>query len=158
MKQISFVGFIVTPKGVKIAPDEVWINAGWPEPVSHCNIKVFPSFIYSYRRFISSFSCITKLMTDMLKGGNYSNSLWPFLFTPTIILSFAELCNSFTKTSVLADFDPARPICLGTDHYYFAIAGIISQQPENTCNGAEDSTRVQIPSSYSHWHPGAFCS
>jgi hypothetical protein len=67
-------------------------------------------------------------MIDMLKERKKGNFLGPFLPTPAMKQSFAELRDSFTKAPVLAHFDPAKPICLETNASGFAIAGIILQQ------------------------------
>ncbi len=66
MLRISFVGFIITQEGVEMESDRVQTIAKWLEPASHRNIQVFLSFANFYRRFISSFLCIAKSMTDML--------------------------------------------------------------------------------------------
>jgi hypothetical protein len=115
MQRISFVGFIVTPEGVKIDPDRVRTIAKWPEPASHRDIQVFLSFANFYRRYISSFSHLAKSIIVLLKARSNGHFLGPFLPTPAIKRSFMELCNTFTKVPVLANFDPARPICLETD-------------------------------------------
>jgi hypothetical protein len=72
-----------------------------------------------------------------------------------MIWSFAELRNTFTKATVLAHIDPARPNHLETDASGFAIAGIISQQQDDACDA---SASVQGPSGKGHRHPVAFWS
>jgi hypothetical protein len=67
MQWIRFVEFIVTPRGVEMELDRVCKISVWPEPTCHCDIQVFLSFANFYRCFISSFLCLTKLMTNMLK-------------------------------------------------------------------------------------------
>jgi hypothetical protein len=76
----------------------------------------------------------------------------------TMIWSFAELCNAFSKVLELAHFDPAWPICLETDASGFAIAGIILQQQDNTRDSPDGSTCFQVPFSKGHWHQVAFWS
>jgi hypothetical protein len=153
MQHISLVSFIVTPEGVEIEPDRVRTIAEWPKPASHHNIQVFLGFANFYRRFISSFLRIAKPMTDMLKGGKKGRFSGPFLLTPAMIWSFAELHDAFTKALVLAHFDSARPIRLETDASGFAMAGIISQQQDN----AHDAfVSVRAPYSKGHWHTVAF--
>ncbi len=155
MQRISFVGFTVTPEGVKMEPDRVRTIAEWPEPASHCDIQVFLGFANFYKRFISSFLRITKPMTDMLKCGMNARFSGPFLPTPAMIQSFAELCDAFMKALVLAHLHPARPICLETNASGFVIAGIISQQQDD----AQDaSASVWGPSGKSHWHAVALSS
>ena len=158
MQQISFVGFIVTPEGVEMELDRVWTIPQWPEPASHRDIQVFLGFANFYRRFISSFSRLAKPMTDMLKGGRNGRFSGPFLPTPAMKRSFADLRDAFTKAPVLAHFDPARPIRLETDASGFAIAGIISQQQDEACEAADGAGRARKPSGRGHWHPVALWS
>jgi hypothetical protein len=160
MQRISCVGFLVTPEGVEMEPDRVRTIAQWSYPASHCDIQVFLGFANFYRRFISSFSCLAKPMTDMLKGGKNGRFSGPFVPTPAMCQSFAQLREAFTKVPVLAHFDPARPICLETDVSGFAIAGIISQQQDDVRKGADRAARATGKGRVNkgHWQPVAFWS
>jgi hypothetical protein len=122
---------------VKIEPDRVRMIAEWPESTYHHNIQVFLGFANFYRHFISSFLHLAKRMTDMLKRERNGCLLGPFLPTPAMKWSFAELCNAFTEALVLAHFDPAKPVCLETNASGFPIASIISQQQDEVPGGTE---------------------
>ncbi len=74
MQLINFVGFIVTLESIEMELDMVRTIAEWPEPTCHHDIQVFLGFANFYRRFITSFSCLAKPMTDMLKGGRMATS------------------------------------------------------------------------------------
>jgi hypothetical protein len=161
MQLISFVRFIVTLKGIETKPDRVCTIAEWPEPTYHCDIQVFLSFANFDRCFISSLSCLAKLMTSMLKGGK--NGRFSATFLPTLAMkqSFAELYDAFTKAPILAYFDPAKPIYLETNTLGFAITGIISQQQDDvhgSAEGAMYSVKGNKSASKDHWHPIAFWS
>ncbi len=161
MQQISFVGFIVTLEGVEMEQDTVCTIAEWPEPACHRNIQVFLGFANFYRQFISSFSRLVKAMTDMLKGKKNGRFSGPFVPTPVMNQSFAQLRDAFTRAPVLAHFDPARPICLKTVASGFAITGIISQQQDEVCGGVEGAVHGAKGSKLTnkgHWHPVAFWS
>jgi hypothetical protein len=96
MQRISFVGFIITPEGVKMEPDRERTIAEWPEHESHRDIQVFLGFANFYRRFISAFSKIAKPMTDMLKGGKNGRFTGLFVPTPVMKQSFQQLREAFT--------------------------------------------------------------
>jgi hypothetical protein len=127
MQRISFVGFIVMLEGIEMKRDRVRIIAEWPKPASHPGIQRFLSFANFYRRIISSCSCFAKPMTGMLKGEENGRFLGPLVLTLVMWQSFAQLKEAFTRTPVLAHFNPARPIHLETDALGFARAGISSQ-------------------------------
>ncbi len=63
----------------------------------------------------------------MLKGEKNNRFLGPFILTLTIIQSFEELSNTWTKATVVAHFNPAKPIRLEIDTSGYAIADIILQ-------------------------------
>jgi hypothetical protein len=140
-------------------PDRVRTIAEWPEPASHRNIEVFLGFANFYRRFINSFSWLAKPMIDMLKGRRNGCFLGPFLPTPAMKRSFAELQDVFMKVPVLAHFDLARPICLEMDALGFAIAGIILQQRDEVRSSAEGTARgAKGRTNKGQWHPVAYWS
>ncbi len=161
MQHISFVGFIVTPEGVEIKPDRVHIIMEWSELTCHRNVQVFHSCANFYRHFISSFSCHTKLMTDMLKGRKDGCFMRPFLPTRAIEQSFVELGNTFAKAPILAHFDPAKPVRLETDALGFAIAGIIVQQLDEvhgSVEGTMHGAKGKKSAGKSQWHHVTFWS
>ncbi len=61
---------------------------------------------------------------------------------------------------MLVYFDPAKPIRLETDASGYAIAGIISQQADDTRDGAEGAGpgNGKGRAGKGHWHPVAFWS
>ncbi len=78
VKEIGFVGFIITPEEVHIEKDPIAIIGEWPMPDSICNIRVFLGFANFYRRFIKSLSKIVRPMTAMLKCSKEGRIFGPF--------------------------------------------------------------------------------
>jgi hypothetical protein len=138
---ISIVSFIVSLEEVEIGLDWVCTIVKWPEPTHHHDIQVFFSCANLYWHFISSFSCLAKQMTDMLKGGKNSCCLGPFLPTPVMELSFVKLGDTFIKAPMLACFIPSGPIHFESDASSFALADIILQQQDEVCSNAEGDVR-----------------
>lgn len=143
-QKISFVSIIVTQAVVKFKMelDKVQTIAEWPEHASHCNIQVFFGLANLYRRFISSFWCLPKPMTNMLRSGKNGHVLGPFIPTPAMKQSFADLCDAFTKALVLAHYHSVKLICFEMDASSFAIASIISQQQDNVCKGGDGTVHA----------------
>jgi hypothetical protein len=73
---------------------------------------------------------------------------------------FQHLREAFTTAPVLVLFDPAKPIRLETHASGYAIAGIISQQADDTRDGPEGAGRGKGKgrAGKGHWHPVAFWS
>jgi hypothetical protein len=115
MQRISFVGFVIMPDGVGIGPERVHTIEEWPEPSCHQDIQVFLDFANFYRRFISTFSKIAKLITDMLKGGKNGCFHGLFVLSAAMRQSFRQLKAAFTSAPVLIHFDAAKLIRLETN-------------------------------------------
>ena len=143
VKEISFLGFLLTTEAVKMEPSRVSNIAEWPEPTNFREIQVFLGFANFYRRFIMGFSRIVGGLTDMLKGGTQGKFKGvPFTFTPEARISFLNLRTAFTTAPLLRHFDPLLPIRMESDASGFAISAILSQAHPET----------------GHWHPVAFWS
>ena len=54
-KNVKFLGFIITPRGIIIDPNHVKAIKEWPKPKSYRDIQVFLSFANFYRRFIQNY-------------------------------------------------------------------------------------------------------
>ena len=55
-KNVKFLGFIITPRGIIIDPTHVKAIKEQPKPKSYRDIQVFLSFANFYRRFIWNYS------------------------------------------------------------------------------------------------------
>src|SRR5204863_9837027 len=69
VQEVSFLGFVIGPEGVKMDPEKVEAITSWPAPHSVHVIRVFLGLASFYRRFIDSFNCIVTPLTNLLKLG-----------------------------------------------------------------------------------------
>jgi transposase InsO family protein len=120
-KEIEYLGFIVSPSGVKMDPEKVSAVLEWPEPASVHDLQIFLGFANFYRRFIGGYSKITAPLTRLLRKGH------TFTFDEPARQAFSQLKTAFTTAPVLAHFHPDRPSTIETDASDFAIAAVISQ-------------------------------
>jgi hypothetical protein len=56
MDMVDFLGFIITPDGVKMEDNHVKTIAEWPEPTCPRDILLFLGFMNFYRCFIKGYS------------------------------------------------------------------------------------------------------
>jgi hypothetical protein len=85
MKQVSFLGHIISKGGISVDPSKVQDILSWNAPMSVSDIWSFLGLAGYYRRFIKGFSKISKPMTELLKKDK------KFKWTSACKASFQEL-------------------------------------------------------------------
>jgi hypothetical protein len=69
LKEVSFLGHIISEGGISIDPNKVKDVLSWNTPQNVLNNRSFLGLIGYYRRFIKGFSNIFKPMTELLAKG-----------------------------------------------------------------------------------------
>jgi hypothetical protein len=85
MKQVAFLGHIISTGGISVDPSKVQDVLSWNAPMCVGNIQSFLGLAGYYHRFIEGFSKISKPMTELLGKDTM------FKWTPTCEASFQEL-------------------------------------------------------------------
>jgi hypothetical protein len=67
LKQVAFLGHIISKGGISMDPSKIQDVLSWNAPMSVGNIWSFPRLADYYRRFIKGFSKITEPMTELLE-------------------------------------------------------------------------------------------
>ena len=71
MKEISFLGHIVSKEGVQLDPSKNKAILEWQVPRSVTEIRSFLRLARYYRRFVKDFSVIVKPLTTLLKKNTF---------------------------------------------------------------------------------------
>jgi hypothetical protein len=126
-KEVSFLGHVVSEKGVAVQQHKVRAVTEWPEPKGKKEVRAFLGLTNYYRKFIPSFSEIAAPLTD-LTGKDV-----PFRWTEREQFAFELLKLRMTTADVLAHPNPDRPYIITTDASGFALSGVLSQdQPDGS--------------------------
>ena len=67
MKEVSFLGHVVSNGGIAVDPSKVEDVLNWKQPTNVSEIRSFLGLAGSYRRFIEGFSKLAKPMTALLE-------------------------------------------------------------------------------------------
>ena len=67
MKEVGFLGHVISEEGIAVDPTKVVTVTNWEAPTSVGEIQSFLGLAGYYRRFIENFSKIAKPMTKLLK-------------------------------------------------------------------------------------------
>ena len=119
--QVTYLGLIVSTKGISMDPKKVACVQEWPTPQSLRDIQGFLGFANFYRRFIPEFSRLAAPLVQLTKKNV------PFKWDDKCESSFFQIKNAFKDGSMLAHFDPQLQTVLETDASDFVTAAILSQ-------------------------------
>ena len=67
MKEVGFLGHVISVDGIALDPTNVDIVTKWEAPTTVGEIRSFLGLAGYYRRFIENLSKIAKPMTELLK-------------------------------------------------------------------------------------------
>jgi hypothetical protein len=67
LKEVAFIGHIVSKEGIAVDPSKVTVVIEWEPPKNVGEIHSFLCLAGYYQRFIENFSKIAKPMTELLK-------------------------------------------------------------------------------------------
>jgi hypothetical protein len=109
LKQVAFLGHVVSKGGISMDPSKVQDVLSWKAPMSVSDIQSFLGLAGYYRRFIEGFLKISKHMTELLEKDKQ------FKWTPTCESSFQELQKRLTTASVLVMPDKEKSFSIYCD-------------------------------------------
>ena len=66
-KELVYLGFFVSPEGIKMDPEKVKAILEWPTPRSSTEVRSFHGLISFYRNFIKNFSGIYAPLTNTIR-------------------------------------------------------------------------------------------
>ncbi|WVZ63514.1 hypothetical protein U9M48_013139 [Paspalum notatum var. saurae] len=102
LKEVSFLGHILSEKGVAVDPSKVEDVLNWKQPETVTEIRNFLGLAGYYRRFIKDFSKTAKPMTSLTKKNA------KYLWSPKCE-AFQTLKKLLTSAPVLAQPDVTEP-------------------------------------------------
>ena len=120
VKEVDFLGMIVSCNGIKMDPEKVSAILKWPEPVNVKQVRAFLGLGNFYRCFIKDYAIISRPMVDLTCKDV------TFTFGEKEQASFEALKTAFTQAPVLQCPDQDREFCLKTDASEFTVGGVIS--------------------------------
>jgi hypothetical protein len=121
-REVSFLGHVISGKGVAVQAHKVKAVREWPVLTKKREVRQFLGMVNWYRKFIANFSEIARPLTDL----THEDHAWAWGQREQ--RAFDALKDRLSTADVLAHPDPARQWIIHTDASEFAIAGVLSQQ------------------------------
>lgn len=120
-KEITFLGHLITPAGIKPNPTTVEAVHKFPNPRNKREVQSFLGLANYYRRFIPRFSEIAEPLNKLTR------KRVTFEFTEECKTALEKLKQSLIEPPVLKYPDLNRPFILTTDASDYSLGAILSQ-------------------------------
>jgi hypothetical protein len=122
IKEVTFLGHVVSPKRIAVDPDKVKEVLEWKLTMTVSEVRSFLGLTSYYRRFIPNFSKITKPVTELLKKES------KYAWSDACDEAFKHLKKLLTTSSVLAQPDTAKPFDVYCDSSGTGLEGVLMQE------------------------------
>jgi hypothetical protein len=91
-REISYLGHVISEKGVATDPKKIEAIAQWPTPQNVKELRSFLGLAGYYRKFVRHFGLLVKPLTDLLK--KHSVFVWTSIHQNSFQSLQTTLCNS----------------------------------------------------------------
>ncbi|KAM3873593.1 retrovirus-related Pol polyprotein from transposon 412 [Diretmus argenteus] len=150
-EQVSYLGHVISSKGVSTDPTKIEAVAKWQRPHHVSELRSFLGFASYYRRFVEGFAqlagplhgLVAKLAGTRSRRGSGQDlgSAW----TPRCEESFEALKAKLVSAPVLAYADFSRPFILEIDASHSGLGAVLSQETEGVVRPVAYASRGLRP-------------
>ena len=124
-KEIAYLGFIVTDKGVAADPQKIEAVRSYPTPTDLKHLRSFLGLASYYRRFIANFAKIANPLHALTCKDT------PFLWDSTCQQAFESLKQCLIAAPVLAFPNFDNPFLMETDASGIGLGAVLAQKQED---------------------------
>ena len=121
LKEVSFLGHIVSAEGIRVDPAKIEAVVNWKPPRSVTEVRSFLGLAGYYRRFVRDFSIIASLLTKLLRKGV------KFEWSDKSQNSFKQLKRMLVKAPVLMQPTSIKEYTLYSDASSIGLGCVLMQ-------------------------------
>ena len=131
--QISYLGHVVSAKGIATDPKKIEAVRNWPVPKTVTQVRSFLGFTNYYRRFIKGYAKVAKPVNNLIQGENSKkkNKYKKVEWSSECQEAFEELKRLCTTTPVLAYADYKKWFKVSTDASEKGLGAALYQDQED---------------------------
>ncbi|KAL0536800.1 hypothetical protein IC582_025762 [Cucumis melo] len=122
LKQVSFLGHVVSKAGVSVDPAKIEAVTGWTRPSTVSEVRSFLGLAGYYRRFVENFSRIATPLTQLTRKGA------PFVWSKACEDSFQNLKQKLVTAPVLTVPDGSGSFVIYSDSSKKGLGCVLMQQ------------------------------
>ena len=135
MKEVKYLGHIVSENGVQTDPEKVKALKEWPIPTNVKTLRSFLGFTGYYRRFIKNYAKIIKPLNDLLVGhpthkASKKRKKIPWEWGPLQQNAFDVIIEKLTSPPILAYADFSKPFIVNTDASRDGLGAVLYQKQD----------------------------
>jgi len=124
LKEVPFLGHVVSAEGIRPNPDKIQAITDWPVPENKQHLASFLGFIQYYRRFIYNFAEKASPLMDMKRGKV------EYQWNEKCQDAFDALKREATSYPTLRYPDFQKPFIVCTDACQSGIGAVLAQQED----------------------------
>ena len=137
--RIKYLGHIVSADGISTDPEKIRCVQEWPVPQNIGQLQSFLGFVGYYRRFIKTFSKVSRPLYELLKGSGCNKKKQrrkpsvaskEFIWQEQQQLAFDKLVSMCCEAPVLAYADYTKPFIVHTDASMEGLGAVLLQSQE----------------------------
>ncbi|KAL0536730.1 hypothetical protein IC582_025690 [Cucumis melo] len=122
LKQVSFLGHVVSKAGVSVDPAKIKAVTSWTRPSTISEVRSFLGLAGYYRRFVENFSRIATTLTQLTRKGA------PFVWSKACEDSFQNLKQKLVTAPVLTVPDGSGSFVIYSDASKKGLGCVLMQQ------------------------------
>ena len=69
-KKITYLGHVVSEKGIEVDPKKMEAVRRWPVPKTLTDVRSFLGFTNQYRKFIPKYAHVARPLNELISGDN----------------------------------------------------------------------------------------
>ena len=121
-RSVSFLGHIISDKGISTDPSKLKRIQEWPQPQNQGEMRSFLGYSTYYRMFIQGFAQIASPLNRLIKNEK------AYKWSPDCDAAFEALKTAFSEIVTLAHPDFKKTFTVDTDASDYCIGGVLSQK------------------------------
>ena len=131
--KITYLGHIVSAKGIETDPKKIEAVKDWTVPKTVTDVCSFLGFTNHYHRFIQGYAKVAWPLNTLISGDNANRKKALVDWTPECQLAFDQLKDLCTSTRILAYADYKKSFQLQTDASDLGLGAVLYQVDNDKC-------------------------